>query len=77
MSAFPDRIGGTSGWMAPEHRAALEAVAGANRSREPVDTAPTSTRSGALLREALGGARQMLARASVPDASWRRRNVRT
>ena len=34
---FPDRIGGTPGWMAPEHRAALEAVAGGQPVPQPVD----------------------------------------
>ena len=44
---FPDRIGGTPGWMAPEHRAALEAVARRPTGpRARSTTAPTSTRWG-------------------------------
>ena len=41
---FPDRLGGTPGWMAPEHRAALEAVGRGKRSPSRSTAAPTSTR---------------------------------
>ena len=52
---FPDRIGGTPGWMAPEHRAALDAVARGEPIPEPVDHRADIYALGLLLREALGG----------------------
>jgi serine/threonine protein kinase/tetratricopeptide (TPR) repeat protein len=53
---FPDRIGGTPGWMAPEHRAALDAVAVGDPVPEPVDHRADLYALGLLLRDALGGA---------------------
>ena len=52
---FPERIGGTPGWMAPEHRAALDAVASGEPVPEPVDHRADIYALGLLLREALGG----------------------
>ena len=50
-----DRLGGTPGWMAPEHRAALEAVAQGKAVAEPVDGRADLYALGLLLREALVG----------------------
>ena len=52
---IPDRIGGTPGWMAPEHRAALEAVGRGQPIPGPVDDRADLYALGLLLREALGG----------------------
>ena len=52
---FPDRIGGTRGWMAPEHEAALEAVGLGQPVPSPVDYRADIYALGLLLREALGG----------------------
>ena len=52
---FPDRIGGTRGWMAPEHGAALEAVGLGQAVPGPVDYRADLYALGLLLREALGG----------------------
>ena len=52
---FPDRIGGTRGWMAPEHGAALEAVGLGQPVPAPVDSRADIYALGLLLREALGG----------------------
>jgi serine/threonine protein kinase/Flp pilus assembly protein TadD len=52
---FPDRIGGTSGWMAPEHSAALDAVARGEPVPELVDHRADLYALGLLLRDALGG----------------------
>jgi tetratricopeptide (TPR) repeat protein len=52
---FPGRIGGTPGWMAPEQRAALDAVAGGEPIPGPVDQRADIYALGLLLREALGG----------------------
>src|SRR5262249_26263973 len=49
------RIGGTPGWMAPEHRAALDAVAGGEPVPETVDHRADIYALGILLRESLGG----------------------
>ncbi len=54
---FPERIGGTPGWMAPEHRAAMEAVTVGKPIPAPVDHRADLYALGLLLREALGGAR--------------------
>ncbi len=52
---FPDQIGGTPGWMAPEHRAALEAVGLGQPIPALVDSRADLYALGLLLREALGG----------------------
>jgi serine/threonine protein kinase len=52
---FPDRIGGTRGWMAPEHGAALEAVGRGQPVPGPVDYRADLYALGLLLREGLGG----------------------
>ncbi len=54
---FPERIGGTPGWMAPEHRAAMEAVTVGKPIPVPVDHRADLYALGLLLREALGGSR--------------------
>jgi eukaryotic-like serine/threonine-protein kinase len=51
---FPDRVGGTPGWMAPEHRRALEAVLAGEPVPEPVDHRADLYSLGRLLRDALG-----------------------
>ncbi len=53
--SFPGRVGGTPGWMAPEQRAALDAVASGEPIPEAVDHRADIHALGALLREALGG----------------------
>jgi serine/threonine protein kinase/Flp pilus assembly protein TadD len=52
---LPDRFGGTPGWMAPEHRLALDAVALGQHVSQPVDERADLYALGLLLREALGG----------------------
>jgi eukaryotic-like serine/threonine-protein kinase len=52
---FLGRIGGTPGWMAPEHRAALDAVASGEPVPSPVDHRADIFALGLMLREALGG----------------------
>jgi eukaryotic-like serine/threonine-protein kinase len=66
---FPGRIGGTPGWMAPEHSAALSAVASGNPVPEPVDHRADIYALGQLLREALIGYP-----GSEEQGSLRRRN---
>ena len=51
----PDRIGGTPDWMAPEHRAALEAVRLGDPVPLTVDPRADLYALGLLLRAALGG----------------------
>src|SRR5262249_24121451 len=53
---FPRRVGGTPGWMAPELRAALDAVVGGEPIPEPVDHRADIYSLGLLLHEALDGA---------------------
>jgi eukaryotic-like serine/threonine-protein kinase len=50
-----DRVGGTPGWMAPEHRAALEAAGQGKPVPRPVDGRADLYALGLLLREALIG----------------------
>ncbi len=50
-----DRLGGTPGWMAPEHRAAMEAVGRGQAIAEPVDGRADLYSLGLLIREALAG----------------------
>jgi eukaryotic-like serine/threonine-protein kinase len=50
-----DRLGGTPGWMAPEHRAALEAVRHGDAVTAPVDGRADVYALGLLIREALAG----------------------
>ena len=76
-----DRLGGTPGWMAPEHRAALEAVGHGQAVAEPVDGRADLYALGLLLREALvgpgrrraGGPGEPLAHAATPRSAsgWR------
>jgi serine/threonine protein kinase/Flp pilus assembly protein TadD len=50
-----DRLGGTPGWMAPEHRAALDAVGRGRAISAGVDHRADLYSLGLLLREALAG----------------------
>jgi eukaryotic-like serine/threonine-protein kinase len=50
-----DRLGGTPGWMAPEHRAALEAVGRGQPVSAAVDHRADLYALGLLLREAVAG----------------------
>ena len=50
-----DRLGGTPGWMAPEHRAALDAVGRGQTVSVAVDQRADLYALGLLLREALAG----------------------
>jgi serine/threonine protein kinase/Flp pilus assembly protein TadD len=50
-----DRLGGTPGWMAPEHEAALEAVAHGQEAAQQIDCRADIHALGLLLCEALGG----------------------
>jgi eukaryotic-like serine/threonine-protein kinase len=67
-----DRLGGTPDWMAPEHRAALDAVQLGQPVSEPVDGRADLYALGLLLREALVGS----GTGNDPIASvpWQRRN---
>jgi eukaryotic-like serine/threonine-protein kinase len=67
-----DRLGGTPGWMAPEHRAALEAVAHGQAVAEPVDGRADLYALGLLLREALVGPRPGQGRGA--GSHWRAQN---
>jgi serine/threonine protein kinase/Flp pilus assembly protein TadD len=67
-----DRLGGTPGWMAPEHRAALEAVRLGQEIAEPVDQSADTYALGLLLCEALGG--HGAARDAAAGLAWRHRN---
>ena len=67
-----DRLGGTPGWMAPEHRAALEAVGRGQAVAEPVDGRADLYALGLLLREALAGPGAAQGRGA--GRSWRGRN---
>jgi serine/threonine protein kinase/tetratricopeptide (TPR) repeat protein len=67
-----DRLGGTPDWMAPEHRAALEATRVGRPVPQPVDGSADQYALGLLLREALvgtGAGRDP--KAGIP---WQRRN---
>jgi serine/threonine protein kinase/Flp pilus assembly protein TadD len=68
-----DRLGGTPGWMAPEHRAALEATATGHDVPAPVDHRADIHALGLLLCEALGG--PGTARGQAPGRACRRRNT--
>ena len=50
-----DRLGGTPGWMAPEHRAAFEAASSGHAVPEPVDPRADVYALALLVREALVG----------------------
>ena len=52
---FPDRIGGTPAWMAPEHAAAMEAVSKGQPIPARVDLQADIYALGLLLQMALGG----------------------
>jgi tetratricopeptide (TPR) repeat protein len=56
-----DRLGGTPGWMAPEHRVALEAVSRGEAVSHPVDERADIFALGLLLREALCGPMPVMA----------------
>jgi serine/threonine protein kinase/tetratricopeptide (TPR) repeat protein len=67
-----DRVGGTPGWMAPEHRAVLEAAGRGERVPWPVDGRADLFALGLLLREALVGS----AHGAEPGTlePWRHKN---
>jgi serine/threonine protein kinase len=67
-----DRLGGTPGWMAPEHRAALEAVAHGRAVAEPVDARADLYALGLLLRESLVGPGAAQGRGA--ERPWRNEN---
>ncbi len=67
-----DRLGGTPGWMAPEHRAALEAVAQGQTVADPVDGRADLYALGLLLRQALIG--RGVARGRGAQRPWRGQN---
>jgi serine/threonine protein kinase len=67
-----DRLGGTPGWMAPEHSAALEAVARGHAVPEAIDHRADLYALALLLREALGGPRA--AQYAKDGRPWRHRN---
>jgi serine/threonine protein kinase/tetratricopeptide (TPR) repeat protein len=66
-----DRLGGTPGWMAPEHRAALDAVSLGQPVPQPVDHRADLYALGLLLREALVG------RVAAPEDAASQRSWRT
>jgi len=73
-----DRLGGTPGWIAPEHRAAMEAVSRGETISQPVDERADIFALGLLLREALAGPRDSTS-AAPPGGrkgagAWRRQN---
>ena len=67
-----DRLGGTPGWMAPEHHAALEAVGHGQAVPQTVDHRADLYALGQLLREALGGTGA--AQDTAAGRPWRHRN---
>ena len=68
-----DRLGGTPGWMAPEHRAAMDAVGRGQALSEPVDERADLFGLGLLLRCALAGPET---RGRGDNRSWHTRNSR-
>jgi serine/threonine protein kinase/Tfp pilus assembly protein PilF len=70
----PSGLGGTPGFMAPEHQAALSAVAGRSNLPAAVDGRADVYALGVLLYGALGGA--VPVPAERPGAELRRRNPR-
>ncbi|MHB1556882.1 MAG: tetratricopeptide repeat protein [Isosphaeraceae bacterium] len=71
---FPERIGGTPGWMAPEHRAAMEAVTTGKPIPAPVDHRADLYALGLLLREALGASRGSAGAEETGSIPLRQRN---
>jgi serine/threonine protein kinase/tetratricopeptide (TPR) repeat protein len=73
-----DRLGGTPGWMAPEHRLALEAVRRGEAVSQPVDERADIFSLGLLLREALGASASKTARPveHFTGRRWRKQNPR-
>jgi serine/threonine protein kinase/Flp pilus assembly protein TadD len=67
-----DRLGGTRGWMAPEHRAALEAVQQGQSVPQAVDHRADLYALGLLIKEALAG--PAAAHDATAGQPWRRRN---
>jgi serine/threonine protein kinase/Flp pilus assembly protein TadD len=67
-------LGGTPDWMAPEHRAALDAAQLGHPIPAPVDGRADLYALGLLLREALVG--PLAARGAQAGAGWRSRNIR-
>ncbi len=67
-----DRLGGTTGWMAPEHRAAFDAVSRGEAVAEPVDGRADLYALGLLVREALAGPGAGQGRG--PKSPWRGHN---
>jgi eukaryotic-like serine/threonine-protein kinase len=68
-----DRLGGTPGWMAPEHRAAMDAVGRGQVLSEAVDGRADLYGLGLLLRYALAGPE---ARGRGDNRSWHTQNSR-
>jgi serine/threonine protein kinase/Flp pilus assembly protein TadD len=68
-----DRLGGTTAWMAPEHRAAFESVAQGRAVSEAVDARADLYALGLVLREALAG--PDAAREDGAAGRWRRCNL--
>jgi serine/threonine protein kinase/Flp pilus assembly protein TadD len=62
-----DRLGGTPGWMAPEHRAAMDAVSRGEAVSQPVDERADIFALGLLLREALAGPANVRAPVTAHD----------
>ncbi len=69
----PDRLGGTPGWMAPEHRAALDAVRRGEAVARSVDGRADIYSLGILLREALAGPGSNI-QTNGADRHWRHQN---
>jgi eukaryotic-like serine/threonine-protein kinase len=67
-----DRLGGTPGWMAPEHRAAMDAVGRGLAISEPLDGRADIYALGMLLREAVSGPAAAQSRGG--DLPWHTRN---
>ncbi len=67
-----DRLGGTPGWMAPEHRAAFDAIIQGQAAPEAVDGRADLYALGLLLREVLAG--PVAGRHAETAGHWRRGN---
>lgn len=71
---FPERIGGTPDWMAPEQREAMEAVTAGKPIPAPVDHRADLYALGLLLHDALGGSRGGAGSEESSSVPLRRRN---